>query len=182
LHLVLSGRRPNGEKFYFQSCSAPRLTDASTARVPTANTNRMTSPMSAFGTKRTSNSRSTMSVLGIRRTFLPTTISVLMRRPRHLGPLMAWPARAVRCPAGTGTQRHFEPFCFFFQADPAQLTYQPCPIMRYSRAKSCRNFFIRVSHARSRRVGKKSILQPAAQPDIDVGQIVLASGLSCASH
>jgi hypothetical protein len=38
------------------------------------------------------------------------------------------------------TQRHFEPFCFFFQADPAQLAYQPCPIMWYLRAKSCRIF------------------------------------------
>jgi hypothetical protein len=80
------------------------------------------------------------------------------------------------------TQRHFEPFCFFFQADPAQLAYQPCPIMWYLRAKSCRNFFIRVSHARPRRVGKESFVQRAAQPNIDVGQIVLASGLSCASR
>ena len=98
---------------------------------------------------------SNVPLLGVKRTFLPATMSLLKRQSRHLGSLMAWPAIALRCPAGTGNQGHFEPFCFFFQADPAQLTYQPCPITRYLCAKSCRNFFIRVSHARPRRVGKK---------------------------
>jgi hypothetical protein len=44
-------------------------------------------------------------------------------------------------------QRHFEPFCFFLQTDRAQLAYQSRPIMRYLLGKSCRIFFVWVSHA-----------------------------------
>jgi hypothetical protein len=88
-------------------------------------------------------------------------------------------------PCGQSTQRLFEPFCFFLQADPAEFAYQPCPIMRYLRGNSCRNFFVCVSRdmplsedaqtvdTSSRRVGKESFLQGLRDRTFDVGQIVL---------
>jgi len=64
-----------------------------------------------------------------------------------LGPSIVLASWGGPLPCRQSTQRHFEPFCFFLQADPAQFAYQPCPIMRYLPGNSCRNFFVCASHA-----------------------------------
>ena len=133
-----------------------------------------------------------MSAFGGKRTFLQlTTMSAIKLEPS----IWPWPAMAVRYHCRQSTQRHFEPFCFFLQADQAQFAYQPRPIMRYLRGTSYRNFFVYVSHAiclcprmRKRlthylgRVGKQSFLQGLRERTFDVGQIVLPAKLSCASQ